>query len=96
MLYRAVLRRRRNCHAKPTQAHRRKDAAILIGRENVVTGFAEGLENGAGAPSRLMPVSGRRGYGKTVFLVELARVALSYGWEVVRQTASTGMCERSP
>ena len=76
---------------KPTAG---KMPPILIGRENVVTDFAEGLENGAGAPSRLMLVSGQRGYGKTVLLVELARVALSYGWEVVRQTASTGMCER--
>lgn len=76
---------------KPTAG---KMPPILIGRENVVTDFAEGLENGAGAPSRLMLLSGQRGYGKTVLLVELARVALSYGWEVVRQTASPGMCER--
>lgn len=76
---------------KPTAG---KMPPILIGRENVVTDFAEGLENGAGAPSRLMLVSGQRGYGKTVLLVELARVALSYGWVVVRQTASPGMCER--
>lgn len=76
---------------KPTAG---KMPPILIGRENVVTDFAEGLENGAGAPSRLMLVSGQLGYGKTVLLVELARVALSYGWEVVRQTASPGMCER--
>ncbi|MBO7675881.1 MAG: ATP-binding protein [Atopobiaceae bacterium] len=76
---------------KPTAG---KMPPILIGRENVVADFAEGLENGAGAPSRLMLVSGQRGYGKTVLLVELARVALSYGWEVVRQTASPGMCER--
>lgn len=76
---------------KPTAG---KMPPILIGREDVVTDFAEGLENGAGAPSRLMLVSGQHGYGKTVLLVELARVALSYGWEVVRQTASPGMCER--
>ena len=76
---------------KPTAG---KMPPILIGRENVVADFAEGLENGAGAPSRLMLVSGQRGYGKTVLLVELARVALSYGWDVVRQTASPGMCER--
>lgn len=61
---------------KPTAG---KMPPILIGRENVVTDFAEGLENGAGAPSRLMLVSGQRGYGKTVLLVELARVTLSYG-----------------
>lgn len=76
---------------KPTAG---KMPPILIGREDIVTDFAEGIVNGAGAPGRLMLISGQRGYGKTVLLVELARVAQSYGWEVIRQTASTGMCER--
>ena len=76
---------------KPTAG---KMPPILIGREDVISDFAEGLENGAGAPSRLMLLSGQRGYGKTVLLVELARVARSYGWDTVRQTASAGMCDR--
>ncbi|MDO4537469.1 MAG: ATP-binding protein [Coriobacteriales bacterium] len=76
---------------KPTAG---KMPPILIGREDVVADFSEGLANGAGAPGRLMLISGQRGYGKTVLLVELARVAKSYGWDVVRQTASTGMSER--
>ena len=71
---------------KPTAG---KMPPILIGRENVVTDFAEGLENGAGAPSRLMLVSGQRGYGKTVLLVELARVALSYRWRSPFATPSS-------
>lgn len=76
---------------KPTAG---KMPPILIGREDVISDFAEGIENGAGAPSRLMLLSGQRGYGKTVLLVELARVARSYGWETVRQTAAEGMCGR--
>lgn len=50
---------------------------ILIGRQAVIDAFAEGLENGAGAPGRLMLVTGQRGYGKTVMLTELSRVAVS-------------------
>jgi len=76
---------------KPTAG---KMPPILIGRDGVIADFADGITDGAGAPGRLMLLSGQRGYGKTVLLVELARVASSYGWEVVRQTASPGMSER--
>lgn len=67
---------------------------VLVGREDVIADFAEGIENGAGAPGRLMLISGQRGFGKTVLLTELARVAESYGWTSVRETASSGLCER--
>lgn len=76
---------------KPTAG---KMPPILIGRESVIADFAEGLENGAGAPGRLMLVSGQRGFGKTVLLTELARLAAANGWMVVRETAAKGMCER--
>lgn len=76
---------------KPTAG---KVPPVLIGRQSVIDDFTEGLENGAGAPGRLMLVSGQRGYGKTVMLTELARAAQARGWSVVSETASYGMCDR--
>lgn len=76
---------------KPTAG---KMPPILIGRQAVITDFQEGLANGAGAPGRLMLVTGQRGYGKTVMLTELGRIAKASGWDVVSETASEGMCDR--
>lgn len=76
---------------KPTAG---KMPPILVGREDVIADFSEGLDNGAGAPGRLMLVSGQRGYGKTVLLTELSRIAQANGWVTVRETAAAGMCER--
>ena len=53
---------------KPTAGKR---PPILIGRESVIEDFEEGLDNGAGAPGRLMLITGNRGCGKTVLLREL-------------------------
>ena len=76
---------------KPTAG---KMPPILIGRQAIIDDFKEGLENGAGAPGRLMLITGQRGYGKTVMLTELGRVAKDAGWEVISETASEGMCDR--
>lgn len=76
---------------KPTAG---KMPPILIGREDVLADFQEGLDNGAGAPGRLMLITGQRGYGKTVLLTEIGRMARAQGWDVVADTASAGMCER--
>ena len=57
---------------KPTAGKR---PPILIGRESVIEDFEEGLDNGAGAPGRLMLITGNRGCGKTVLLRELQRLA---------------------
>lgn len=76
---------------KPTAG---KIPPVLIGRQSVIDDFVEGLENGAGAPGRLMLVTGQRGYGKTVALAELRRAATSRGWTVFSETASLGMCDR--
>ena len=43
---------------KPTAGKR---PPILIGRESVIEDFEEGLDNGAGAPGRLMLITGNRG-----------------------------------
>lgn len=76
---------------KPTAG---KMPPILIGREDVLADFQEGLDNGAGAPGRLMLITGRRGYGKTVLLTEIGRMAQAQGWDVIADTASVGMCDR--
>ncbi len=76
---------------KPTAG---KIPPLLIGRQSIIDDFAEGLENGAGAPGRLMLITGQRGYGKTVMLSEFARLATARGWTVVSETASFGLCDR--
>ncbi len=76
---------------KPTAG---KMPPILIGRESVIRDFEEALDNGAGAPGRLMLISGQRGFGKTVMLTELGRIAKKHDWAVVSDTASDGLCER--
>lgn len=76
---------------KPTAG---KMPPVLIGRQAIIDDFAEALANGAGAPGRLMLITGQRGYGKTVMLTELGRIARANDWEVVSETASEGMCAR--
>lgn len=76
---------------KPTAG---KMPPILIGRQPVVDDFTDGLRNGAGAPGRLMLITGQRGFGKTVMLTELGRVAREAGWVEVAETASPGFVGR--
>lgn len=76
---------------KPTAGKR---PPILIGRESVIEDFEEGLDNGAGAPGRLMLITGNRGCGKTVLLRELQRLTSERGWAVVSDSASLGLCDR--
>ncbi|MBT1172739.1 ATP-binding protein [Bifidobacterium sp. MA2] len=67
---------------------------VLIGRESVSLDFREGLDDGPGAPDRLMLITGPRGSGKTVMLTELGMIARSRRWEVIDETASDGLCDR--
>lgn len=76
---------------KPTAG---KVPPVLIGRRDILDDFAEGLENGAGAPGRLMLITGQRGFGKTVMLSEMRACANRQGWFVVADNASVGMCDR--
>ncbi len=76
---------------KPTAGKR---PPVLIGRDAVIEDFEEGLDNGAGAPGRLMLITGNRGYGKTVLLRELERIAAERGWTVISDSASLGLCDR--
>lgn len=76
---------------KPTAG---KNPPALIGRDAVIAEFVEGVENGPGAPGRLMRITGMRGMGKTVMLNEIGRQAREMGWSVIDETASPGFCDR--
>lgn len=76
---------------KPTAGKR---PPVLIGREFVLDDFREALDNGAGAPGRLMLISGNRGYGKTVLLGEIKRIALERNWDVIVESAALGVTQR--
>ena len=75
---------------KPTAG---KMPPVLVGRDKVVNDFIEGLENGEGAPGRLMRITGPRGSGKTVLLSELAGIAHDQGWLVVNAAATEGLLD---
>ena len=58
-------------HFKPTAG---KTPPTIIGREDVLEEFNEGLVNGPGAPGRLMRIAGVRGTGnahplRSIFLL---------------------------
>lgn len=59
----------------------------LIGRDDVILEFENGLAEGVGAPARLMRISGPRGSGKTVLLNDLGDRAHELGWNVVDVSA---------
>lgn len=66
----------------------------LIGRDPVLSDFQEAIDNGPGAPDRLMRISGVRGVGKTVLLNALGAVARDRGFQVVDVASHAGFCER--
>lgn len=66
---------------------------MLIGRESVLDDFADALDEGAGAPGRLMRITGPRGSGKTVLLTELGRMARGRGWSVVNVSGREQLLE---
>lgn len=66
----------------------------LIGRGDILEEFGEALDNGPGAPDRLMRISGARGVGKTVMLNALGKAAADRGFQVVDVAANEGFCER--
>lgn len=66
----------------------------LIGRDIILSDFAEALDNGPGAPDRLMRISGVRGVGKTVLLNALGELARDRGFQVVDVASNPGFCDR--
>lgn len=67
---------------------------LLIGRRKIIRDFEKGLDNGVGAPGRIMLVTGARGTGKTVMLTVFGDKARERGWDIIEETASEGLCER--
>ncbi|MBT1170733.1 ATP-binding protein [Bifidobacterium sp. SO4] len=67
---------------------------LLIGRSKVIRDFEKGLDNGVGAPGRIMLITGARGTGKTVMLTVFEDKARERKWDVIEETASEGLCER--
>lgn len=67
---------------------------LLIGRDRIIRDFEKGLDNGVGAPGRIMLVTGARGTGKTVMLTVFGDKARARKWDVIEETASEGLCER--
>lgn len=85
-----VGKKKRTNPFKPTAG---AEPPVLAGRKRVVEDFAAGLDEGPGAPGRLMRITGPRGSGKTVLLTELGDIARSRGWLVVDVTAQKGLCD---
>ena len=67
---------------------------LLVGREQVLADFEQGLFNGAGDPHRLLRVTGNRGAGKTVLLNALGDQAARLKWLVIHETATSGLVVR--
>ncbi|PST48349.1 ATP-binding protein [Bifidobacterium callitrichos] len=81
-------------HSNPFKPTAGRMPPLLIGRDTVIDDFEEGLDDGPGAPGRLMRVTGARGVGKTVILTEFGLIAKARKWEVIDETASTGLAQR--
>lgn len=69
---------------------------VLIGREAVIEDFRDGIEEGAGAPGRLMRITGPRGSGKTALLTELGELVAQQGWNVVNVVSDEDVLDSSP
>ena len=66
---------------------------VLMGREEVIEDFSDGILEGPGAPGRLMRITGPRGSGKTVLLTELGELAVQRGWRVVNVISDEDICD---
>lgn len=67
---------------------------VLVGRADDIADFSYALDDGVGAPGRLMYITGARGVGKTVMLNALGDIARERGWLVIDETAETGFLPR--
>jgi hypothetical protein len=65
-----------------------------VGRDELLDGFEEAIEDGPGAAGRATLYTGPRGAGKTVLLNEVEDRAASRGWLVVSETATAGFVKR--
>jgi hypothetical protein len=67
---------------------------LLVGRDEDLEDFREGLLEGPGSPERATLISGLRGTGKTAMLNAYEDIALDQGWLVVSETARPGLVRR--
>lgn len=67
---------------------------VLVGRTADIEDFSYALDDGVGAPGRLMYLTGARGVGKTVMLNALGDLAREREWLVIDETAETGFLGR--
>lgn len=67
---------------------------VLVGRDDILEEFADGLDEGPGSPERASFFSGVRGVGKTVMLNAVEELARERGWLTVSTTALPGFVER--
>lgn len=67
---------------------------LLVGRDQDLDDFREGLRGGPGSPERATLVTGLRGTGKTVMLNAYEDVAGEEGWLVISETATPNLIDR--
>ena len=67
---------------------------VLVGRQHDLDDFSYALDDGVGAPGRLMYITGARGVGKTVMLNALGDIARQCDWLVIDETAENGFMQR--
>ncbi|MBT1177662.1 ATP-binding protein [Bifidobacterium callimiconis] len=67
---------------------------VLVGRTDDIEDFSCALDDGVGAPGRLMYLTGARGVGKTVMLTALGDIARKQHWLVIDETAEDGFIPR--
>lgn len=66
----------------------------LAGRDHIVQHFADGLDEGPGAPARASLFTGQRGVGKTVMLNEVEDLARRRGWITMSESGHAGLVDR--
>jgi hypothetical protein len=67
--------------------------AHLVGRDDAVAGFIEGLTGPPGHPNRATLYRGQRGMGKTALLLELEAQAATRGFVVARVAANQSLLD---
>ena len=67
---------------------------LLVGRDHLIDGFVEALEDGPGSAGRATLYTGASGSGKTVMLNAVEDRAKALGWVVISETASPGFIDR--
>ncbi len=70
------------------------DPPLLVGRQDLIDTFADGIDSGPGAISRATLFTGPRGSGKTVLLNAIEDEAKQRGWLVIQETAIPGLVSR--